>query len=532
MWSFNKRAVNYLIVTILVCVALLAGCKKAEENEEGKKATQEIEAEERVEKEEEGTVEENKEAGRDDLLDAAGQETNLPVQKKNILISIDPGHQSEKVDMSALEENAPGGTTMKAKATGGTRGSYTGIPEYQLNLDISLELRDMLVAQGYDVIMTRETNETAISNKERALLANEAGADLSIRIHANGSENHDAHGALVLVGSAQNLYVGNLYEDSYRAGVTILNAYCDRTGMYNRGVQTNDSMTGINWSMVPVIILEMGFMTNEQDDNNMADAAYRSQMVAGIVEGINQYFNLQLYGLLEQVLPLLQGEQEKGGTASMYVADLTSGAELAVNNRQMQSASLIKLFIASCVYEHVQDVESLEKYGGETVELLQRMIRISDNDATNTLIGRLGRGDFHAGMEVINQFCQTHGFTETKIGRLMLESNATADNYTSVRDCGNLLKALYEYRLPGAEPILESMNLQERRAKLPAGVPETIMVGNKTGELENVENDAALVYLDGRPYSVCVMMENLTDTSSARSTMVQLSSIVYQYMNQ
>lgn len=212
------------------------------------------------------------------------------IKEKGILIALDPGHQSESVDMSASEPNAPGSDVMKTKATGGTSGRYSGIPEYQLNLDIALAVRDRLAADGYEVIMTREDNETAISNAERASLANDAGADISVRIHANGSENPGSNGALTLIGSSDNPYVGQLYEDSYRLAESILNAYCGSTGMQNLGIQTNDTMTGINWSKIPVVILEMGFMTNEQDDLNMADAVYRQKMVEGIAAGINAYY--------------------------------------------------------------------------------------------------------------------------------------------------------------------------------------------------------------------------------------------------
>lgn len=218
------------------------------------------------------------------------------VQKKNILIAIDPGHQGWDIDMSSLEANAPGSDVVKAKATGGTSGEYSGIPEYQLNLDVALMVRDCLVEQGYDVLMTRENNETAISNAERASLANEMGADISVRIHANGSEDPSANGALVLIGSAENPYVGDLYENSSRLGECVLNAYCSQTGMQNLGIQTNDTMTGINWSKIPVMILEMGFMTNEQDDLHMADPDYRIKMSDGIVEGINAYYGYQING--------------------------------------------------------------------------------------------------------------------------------------------------------------------------------------------------------------------------------------------
>ena len=90
--------------------------------------------------------------------------------------------------MSAKEPIAPGASEVKTKATGGTTGQYSGVPKYQLNLEISLKLRDALQVEGYDVIMTREDNDTAIRNVERAMLANDNGADVLIRIHANGSD--------------------------------------------------------------------------------------------------------------------------------------------------------------------------------------------------------------------------------------------------------------------------------------------------------------------------------------------------------
>lgn len=93
----------------------------------------------------------------------------------------------------------------------------------------------------------------------------------------------------MLIGSAENPYVGGLYDQSYSLGQSVLDAYCESTGMKNLGVQTNDTMTGINWSKIPVIILEMGFMTNEQDDLNMADPEYQVKMADGIVKGINAY---------------------------------------------------------------------------------------------------------------------------------------------------------------------------------------------------------------------------------------------------
>ena len=89
-------------------------------------------------------------------MDEATQNEDIP-EKKGILIAIDPGHQAPDVDMSAKEPNAPGSNVMKAKATGGTSGRYSGIAEYELNLAISLMLREALQNEGYDVIMTLQS---------------------------------------------------------------------------------------------------------------------------------------------------------------------------------------------------------------------------------------------------------------------------------------------------------------------------------------------------------------------------------------
>lgn len=205
-------------------------------------------------------------------------------------VAIDPGHQGSWVDMSEQEPMGPGSSEMKAKATTGTSGRYTNIPEYQLNLDVSLALQAELQSRGYAVVMTRTDNNAAISNAERATKAYQEGGDVYVRIHANGSEDTSISGALGMVPSAGNPYVGYLADDSYTLAECILNAYCAETGFGNLGVQYYDNMTGINWSQIPVMILEMGFMTNESDDTAMADEDMQVRMVNGIANGIDQYF--------------------------------------------------------------------------------------------------------------------------------------------------------------------------------------------------------------------------------------------------
>ncbi len=219
---------------------------------------------------------------------AAVQAAVQPAAAGGHVVCIDPGHQRR--GDSTPEPIGPGSGTMKARVTGGTHGTTTGVYEYQLALTISQLLKNELIRRGYTVVMTRESHDVNISNMERAQFAAQAGAEITVRIHANGADSAAVSGALALTPSAANPYVAALSGQSGRLSADILNAYCAATGMRNRGVQANDSMTGINWCTMPVTILEMGYMTNPADDLNMENAASQTQMAAGIANGLDAYF--------------------------------------------------------------------------------------------------------------------------------------------------------------------------------------------------------------------------------------------------
>lgn len=224
-----------------------------------------------------------------------------------------------------------------------------------------------------------------------------------------------------------------------------------------------------------------------------------------------------------QIQDMISSQYMAGGTVAVSAGRIADGVPVLVNDHSMQAASLIKLFVAGCIYETLGDTSQYES-------LISSMISVSDNSACNSLVTTLGGGDAQAGMTAVNEYCMNHGFSETHMGRLMLQPNDLDDNYTSVRDCGNFLQAIYNGSLAGSSQILQYMKQQERRGKIPAGVPAGIETANKTGELDFVENDAAIIFHPSGAYVLCVMSEQLSDAYTSRLFINSLSEMVYGLM--
>ena len=205
------------------------------------------------------------------------------------LIVIDAGHQLK--GNSEKEPIGPGATETKAKVTTGATGVATGQKESELNLKVSLLLQEELTKKGYKVIMTRTSENVDLSNSQRAKIANENSADAFIRIHANSADSSSAKGVLTMCQTSQNKYNGNIAQESYSLSKVILDNICKKTGAQNRGVTRTDDMSGINWCTVPTTIVEMGFLSNSEEDKLLADENYQKKIVDGIVEGLEEYFS-------------------------------------------------------------------------------------------------------------------------------------------------------------------------------------------------------------------------------------------------
>lgn len=221
-------------------------------------------------------------------LAATSEGTGIYYENGGYLVAIDAGHQAK--GNSEQEPVGPGAAETKPKVSSGTQGVTTGIPEHEMNLVVSLYLRDELLARGYSVLMIRETAEVDISNAERAELANSYNADIFVRVHGNSVSNQEVKGALTMCMTKDNPYNGNLHNPSRVLSEKVLEGLCSATGAVNKGILETDTMSGINWCDIPVTIVEMGFMSNPDEDRAMAEDSYRRALAKGIADGIDAYF--------------------------------------------------------------------------------------------------------------------------------------------------------------------------------------------------------------------------------------------------
>lgn len=210
------------------------------------------------------------------------------------------------------------------------------------------------------------------------------------------------------------------------------------------------------------------------------------------------------------------------GTWSVYAKDLTSNSDIASVNAdaKMQSASVIKLFIMATAYDEMAKGNMVPTEVSSDIKL---MITQSENYATNRMIDRLG-------FDKINNYIRSNGYTNTELNRYMLTSTANGDNYTSSKDAAKILENIYNHKCvsyEASEQMMTYLKAQGRTWKIPAGVPSGVQTANKTGELDTVENDAAIVFKDNAPYVLVVMSSGLSDTAKARQNIVDISKIVY-----
>lgn len=281
-----------LVVSIFIIVSLMAfGCSNSAAPSDTSSGYTKSDSKNKSSNNNQDNSKDNKSQENNSKDNNKSQETanTQTVNKKNgqYVICIDPGHQT-KGDMSQ-EPVAPGSSEKKFKVSWGTQGVATKIPEYELTLSASKILKKDLEQMGFKVIMTRETNDVHITNSERAIFANDNNADLVIRIHADGSDDSSTTGASLHIPSQDSQYTSKIYPDSNECA-KLISLQMKQDGFKVNSIYQRSDLTGFNWSKVPVVLVEMGFMSNPEEDQKMAETSYQEKMMKSVAEGAQSYF--------------------------------------------------------------------------------------------------------------------------------------------------------------------------------------------------------------------------------------------------
>jgi N-acetylmuramoyl-L-alanine amidase len=220
----------------------------------------------------------------------ASANTAAPVEQINLgTVCIDPGH-GNTID-STQTPIGPGASETQAVEPGGTSGVATGTPEYERNFEIALKLKTQLETRGVTVIMTRTSNDVVMSSQQRAEIANTNKAALFVRLHCDGATNSSRVGFSTLV-PGYNEWTSGIAAESTRAASIIHPVVIAGTQATDDGIIQRENLAGFNYSQVPSILFEMGFMTNPDEDELLATESYQNSLASSMADGIVQYLQI------------------------------------------------------------------------------------------------------------------------------------------------------------------------------------------------------------------------------------------------
>jgi len=200
------------------------------------------------------------------------------------VVVLDPGHDLRA--NAATEPIGPGSSTRKIKDGGGTHGVVSGLREADLVLRVAQRLRPLLERAGVRVVLTRtRTAGASMGNVARARIANRARAGLFLRIHADGSTDRSVRGTHTLYPALRRGWTDDVHARSRRAAAVVQSELVRALGFPDRGLRERSDFTGFNWADVPVVLVELGFMTNPLEDRLLATGAYQRRAAVGLCRG-------------------------------------------------------------------------------------------------------------------------------------------------------------------------------------------------------------------------------------------------------
>src|SRR5215472_5929787 len=242
------------------------------------------------------------------------------------------------------------------------------------------------------------------------------------------------------------------------------------------------------------------------------------------------------------------------GVLGLAVKDINSGETFLIHGDEiMRQASSIKIAVLANLYLQAQQgklkltdeyiVRKEDLVSGSDImlgltpgftrltlrDLATMMVAVSDNSATNVLIGRVG-------MENVNAMLDSLGLHATRLRRQMMDLKAAGEgreNVSTPREMMTLLETIYTGKLLNKEMTADYLKMlsTHKESSMLQGLPDDAVAANKPGELEAVRNDSGIVMVNNRPYVLCVMTAYLKDEKDGSAAIRKIAALTFSYFD-
>ncbi len=237
-------------------------------------------------------------------------------------------------------------------------------------------------------------------------------------------------------------------------------------------------------------------------------------------------------GLAALQKTIAQELETQDGKWTVAVTNLATKEQIICKNTETANATpaanLIDIYIAAAVFDRI--AEGALTDSATLQAAVKNMIISNNDDATNTVLRLLGDGDVSVGMQRVNAYCQSKGYSATAVNHLAGSSSYEKENFTSAADCNALLTAIYNKTCAGAENMLSLLQQQTIRDKIPAGLPAgaELTIGNKSGVQTGVAtHDIAIITGNDVSYALSILTENAKDAQATAKEISRISTLVY-----
>lgn len=244
-------------------------------------------------------------------------------------------------------------------------------------------------------------------------------------------------------------------------------------------------------------------------------------------------------------------DRQLDGVMGVAIEDLTSGQRFQLRGDEVfPQASSIKTALLTGLYRQVQDgklkltdpytvqasdlVPDSDIMNGLTAgttritlrDLATMVVAVSDNSATNVLIDKVG-------MDNVNALMDSLGLKHTRLRRKMMDLKAAGEgreNISTPNEMATLLDQLYRGKVLNKELTDDFFKLlsTHKPSFIPRDLPDDLKIANKPGELEGVRNDSGVVFVQNRPYVICVMTTYLHRERDGEDAISKISAETYR----